>query len=169
MKPAASWRIEKLLKASLPGVSGMIFVLLAAVPYGVPHLAVVMPWLGLMPVYYWSIHEPRYLPAWLAFAIGLWQDALTGGPLGLFALIFLVVRQLVSGQRHIFFNKPFLVGWWGFGLVVILASFAGWLIASLYFAGILPPLDFIAQAALSIMVYPAAAWVLGAIWMVISD
>jgi len=165
----ADWSVEGAIKAALPLLSALLCVLLAAVPYGIPQLSVVMPWLGIMPIYYWSIHEPRYLPYWAAFLVGLWQDVLTGGALGLFALIFLLVRHFVVCQRLLFFKKPFLVGWWGMALVLVLASAGGWVVASLYEGTMLPVSSFAVQTVLSIMTYPLIAWAMGGIWLVVSD
>jgi len=166
---AADWSVEGLVKGALPTISAILCVLLATVPYGVPQLSTVMPWLGIMPIYYWSIHEPRYLPNWAAFMVGLCQDILTGGPLGLFALIFLLVRHFVTGQRLLFFKKPFLVGWWGMALVLVLAAAGGWLLASIYDGMLLPLSPFTVQVVLSIMIYPLVAWALGGLWLVVSD
>lgn len=168
MRPA-EWRIEAVLKGLLPALTAVFCVFLGALPYGIPYLAVVMPWLGLMPIYYWSIHAPHYLPLWAAFLVGLWQDALTGGPLGLFALIFLLVRYFVGRQRHIFYKKAFLVGWWGFALVTAMAGLTGWGIASLYYGTALSATPFVVQSLLTIMVYPVIAWLLGGLWMVVSE
>jgi len=165
----ADWSIEGTIKAVLPGLSAFLCVMLTAVPYGVPQLSIVMPWLGIMPIYYWSIHEPRYLPYWLAFLVGLWQDMLTGGALGLFALIFLLVRHFVGRQRLLFFKKPFLVGWCGMALVLMGASAGGWLLASLYEGALLPASAFVVQTMLSIMIYPLIAWAMGGLWLVVSD
>jgi rod shape-determining protein MreD len=166
---AADWSVESAIKAVLPTLSAFLCVLLAAVPYGIPQLSYVMPWLGIMPIYYWSIHEPRYLPYWTAFMVGLWQDVLTGGPLGLFALIFVLVRHFVAAQRLLFFKKPFLVGWWGMALVLVLSAVGGWLLASLYTGTFLPLSPFAVQTLLSIIVYPLVAWAMGGIWLVVSD
>lgn len=169
MKAATGWRIEDSIKAALPTLSAMLCVTFSAVPFGIPQLSAVMPWLGLMPIYYWSIHEPRYMPYWVAFMVGFWQDALTGGPLGLFALIFVVVRHLVVGQRLVFYRKAFMVGWWGFALVTIFAAIFGWAVASFYFDVAMPVASFAGQAALTVMVYPLIAWALGGVWLVVSD
>ena len=169
MSGVRAWRIETVVKAVLPTLSAFLCVLLAAIPYGIPQLGTVMPWLGLMPIYYWSIHEPRYMPYWVAFLIGLWQDVLTGGPLGLFALIFVLVRHFVVSQRLVFFKKPFLVGWWGLALVAIIAAAGGWLVASVYSGSVLAVSPFAVQIMLTIMVYPLIAWALGGLWLVVSD
>lgn len=168
-RAATDWRAETIVKAVLPTLSAILCVLLASLPYGVPQLSAVMPWLALMAIYYWSIHEPRYLPYWAAFLVGLWQDVLTGAPLGLSALIFVLVRHFVVSQRLVFYKKPFLVGWLGMALVTMLAAAGGWLVAVLYSGALLPASPFVVQTLLTIMVYPLIAWAMGGLWLVISD
>jgi len=169
VKPQAMWHIEDALRTVLPTLLALLLVLVAVVPYGLPRLDAVMPWLGLMPIYYWSIHEPRAMPLWAAFGIGLWQDLMTGGPIGLFALVFLLVRHLVVSQRLVFYKKPFFVGWWGFGLVSALAALSGWVIAALYDWALLPALPFVMQGALSILLYPIVAWIMGGLWLLVGE
>ena len=93
------------------------------------------------------------------FVFGLVQDALTGGPLGLFALILVIVYGVVSMQRRTFLGKTFPVEWFGFSLVVVGASTISWLISCLYYVALVDAQPIALQAALTLATYPCVVWV----------
>ena len=112
-----------------------------------------------MSVYHWSIYRPELLPAPAVFVLGLVLDALTGGPLGLFALILVIVFGIVSMQRRTFLGKTFLVEWFGFLLVVAGASVASWLITCIYYVALVDARPIALQAMLTLAAYPCIVWV----------
>ncbi|MBT4710871.1 MAG: rod shape-determining protein MreD, partial [Alphaproteobacteria bacterium] len=114
MKPARLLRILRLL---LPGLVTFVAVLLTVLPLGIPFAAVVTPFLSLMAVYYWSIYRPDLLPPAAVFVLGVLQDILTGGPVGLLALVLLLVQALAVSQRRILLGQAFSVEWAGLLLI----------------------------------------------------
>ncbi|MBT3171084.1 MAG: rod shape-determining protein MreD, partial [Rhodospirillaceae bacterium] len=90
-------------------------------------------------------------------------DLLTGTPLGLSALVYLLVQVILNSQRTFFHGKPFLVVWWGFSLVMPGIALVSWIIASLYFNTLVPPMPFVIQAVLTILLYPLFAVLLSAL------
>lgn len=153
-------RAALLLRSLLPAAVTLVAVLLAAVPFGVPFFAVVTPFLSLMAVYYWSIYRPDLLPPAAVFAIGILQDVLTGSPVGLLALVLLLVRALAVSQRRILRGQAFVVEWAGFLLVAAGAGAAAWLLVSAYRFAVVPPSPFAVQALLTAAMYPLGSWVL---------
>ena len=95
------------LRLLTPGALTLAAVFVSVVPVGLSGLPEVTPFFALMAVYHWSIYRPELLPAPVVFVLGLAQDGLTGGPLGLFALILIVVYGLVSTQRGHSWEGPF--------------------------------------------------------------
>ena len=160
MKPARLLRILRLL---LPGLVTFVAVLLTVLPLGIPFAAVVTPFLSLMAVYYWSIYRPDKLPYAATFCLAMLLDLLTGTPLGLSALVYLLVQVILNSQRTFFHGKPFLVVWWGFSLVMPGIALVSWIIASLYFNTLVPPMPFVIQAVLTILLYPLFAVLLSAL------
>ena len=79
----------------------------------------------LMAVYHWAIFRPRLLPAYAVFLAGLLQDILSGAPLGVNALVFLVAYGVVLSQKKFFTGKSFLILWLGFALVAETSQYAG--------------------------------------------
>lgn len=155
------------MRALVPPFVTLVIVLLSQLPYGAPYLPEVTPALSLIAVYYWSIYRPELLPAYAVFLIGLVQDILSGTPLGITALVLLVVHAIVSAQRRVFLGKTFLVEWWGFLLVAGGALAATWLIASLFFVALLPPGPVVVQLLLTVALYPPFMWVLSRIQRVL--
>jgi rod shape-determining protein MreD len=156
-------RSELRLRGLTPFAFTLILVLASVVPWHIPHFAPVTPRFAAMGIYYWSIYRPDKLPYAATFSLGLLHDLLTGGPLGLSALVYLLMQSVLSSQRTFFHGKPFLVVWWGFSLVMPVLSLASWVIASLYFNAFLPPLPFVIQAVLTILLYPLFGLALSAL------
>jgi len=147
------------LRLLTPGALTLAAVFVSVVPVGLSGLPEVTPFFALMAVYHWSIYRPELLPAPVVFVLGLAQDALTGGPLGLFALILVVVYGLVSTQRRAFLGRTFPVEWFGFSLVVLGTTMAGWLISCIYFVALVDPRPVALQGALTLATYPCVVWI----------
>ena len=155
MKPA---RLLRILRTLLPGLVTLLAVLVAVLPLGISFAAVVTPFLSLMAVYYWSIYRPDLLPPAAVFAIGVLQDILTGGPVGLLALVLLLVQALAVSQRRILLGQGFTVEWAGLLLVTAGAGLVSWLLASVYYLALVPPLPFVVQALITAALYPLGSW-----------
>ena len=72
----------------------IVTVLLALVMQAAPTRLIdgisVMPTWPLMAIFLWSGLRPHFMPPIVVFAIGLTQDLLTGAPMGVWALSYLV-------------------------------------------------------------------------------
>lgn len=75
------------------------------------------PFSLLCVVYFWSLYRPDRFGPLAAFTSGIVYDAMAGLPLGMTALILLLVRQLVLVQHRFFVARSFLVVWICFGLL----------------------------------------------------
>lgn len=96
--------------------------------------------LFLMAVYYWSIHRPTLIPAWLMFTAGVLVDFMTGLPPGLNALTFVTVQWFVSDQRRFLMGQPFFMIWTGFLIVDAASMFMQWCIFAIV-NGYWPPIQ----------------------------
>jgi len=158
VKPEPIDRVKRALSALAPGVVTLMLVFATQLPYGIPHFAPVTPLFALMAVFYWSIYRPEKLPLPAVFAIGLVQDMLGGGPIGVVALMLLAAYGLGVSQRRFFLGKSFVVEWWGFAVVGLGAAIAGWIVASLYYTAFLDPRPFAVQGLLTAAFYPCTTW-----------
>ena len=158
MKLSFVQRVDFGARAFVPVAVSLLLVLLSVVPLGIPGYGVMAPLFSLMAVYYWSIHRPDLLPNFAVFGIGLLQDILSGLPLGVLALVFLLVRAVVVSQRRFLLGKSFLLVWWGFALVVAGASFAIWLLVCVLERSLIDLRPAFFQAVMTLATFPFLTW-----------
>lgn len=151
-------RLDRMGRNLAPFAVTVMLVLLGLVPLRIPHYTPVAPLLTLMAVYYWSIHRPDLLRPSAVFAIGLLQDLLSGGPLGLNALMLLAVHGVVLSQRRYFLASTFALMWFGFALIVVGAALLQWTAFSVLDGALLAMDAAFAQAMLTLALFPILAW-----------
>jgi rod shape-determining protein MreD len=161
MVVAALAQIDRALKRALPLAVALLAVLLSVVPLPVPEYAVLAPAFALMSVFYWTVHRPDLFPAWGAFAVGLFDDVLSGAPLGLGAFVLLLVHYTIVTQHKVFRGKAFWLVWAAFAIVALAAQLVT-LAFGLALKGALPDaLPAATQFALTVALYPVATAVFG--------
>lgn len=144
----------------LPMVTTLVLAVFSVLPLRFPDYAAVAPLLALAGVFYWTIYRPDLLPPIAVFLCGITLDLLSGAPLGVAALVFLLTRVVVLPQRHFFVDRLFPFVWGGFTLLAAAAIAFLWLLGS-FFAGVL--LDMRAatlQWVLTVASFPAVAYLL---------
>lgn len=161
MTGALGRRLARLLGQATPAALTALLMLPSVLPIEAPRIGEITPMLTVMAVFYWSIYRPELLPPWIAFAIGLLQDLVSGGPVGMTALILVLVAAYVATQRRVFLTRSFMVGWGGFALIALAVAAGSWALASLYFGGVMRPAPILLQAMATVMLYPALVWLLG--------
>ncbi len=158
------YRAENLLsvlKAAAPMLLGFLGVIILALPLRLFEGAAPTPIIPLVVVFFWSIYAPAYMPSVSVFLIGLLQDLLTGGPLGLWAVVYLVTQFVVMSQRSYFLGREQKVVWLGFMLAAASASLILWLVMSLMSGVLLPVGGLVAQMATTVLIYPLFGAVFG--------
>lgn len=126
-------RLDLLARHVVPVSLAFVLVLLSIVPLRVPLLNLVFPALALVSIYYWTLYRPDLMPPAAAFAIGLADDVLSGAPLGVNALVFVLVHAAVNTQRGFFLGKSFAIVWLGFALLAGAAFTIAWLVVSAFY------------------------------------
>ncbi len=144
----------------LPFAVTVLLMLVAMAPTHVPGLGMVAPPLTLISVFYWAIHRPDLLRPSVVFVLGVLQDLLTGLPVGLSALVFVIAYWVVLTQRRFFLGNSFLLMWSGFAMIAAAAAVIQWAVYSLSQVTLVgfKPAGF--QALLAIAIFPLPAWVL---------
>lgn len=161
MSPAIGFGfLQRLARNTVPVATIFLTVLLGQLPFPLPFFADVSPSLALMAIYYWVAFRPDLTPRWAVFSVGLVQDALTGAPFGLYALVFLLVLEIVLNQRRFISGKPFWVFWSGFALVAPMAALAAWMLASLLRGEVMPFDSVLIGLLLTLLAFPPVAWLL---------
>ncbi|MBK3776351.1 rod shape-determining protein MreD [Azospirillum sp. YIM DDC1] len=153
-------RLDKTGRNLAPFAVTVMLALGGMVPVPLPGYASVAPFLTAIAVYYWAIHRPDLMGPGTAFLIGLLQDLLTGGPLGVNALVLVLVHWAVSSQRRVLASSTFALMWFGFGLVMMGVACIQWLAFAALQASVLPFRPALFQALLTMAFFPAVAWML---------
>ena len=110
-----------------------------------------------MGIFHWSVYKPELLPGYSVFILGLAQDMLQGIPVGVNAVVFLLVYGIVTSQHRFFFRKSFSVVWIGLGIVLGGASFLMWLMTSMLNNIVIEPLAVFFEYFLALGLYPLVA------------
>lgn len=149
------------LKAVIPFFTILFLIILMVLPYNIPLISDIMPFLTLIGVYYWSVFKPEMLPVAAVFVLGIIQDILLGSPLGLMPLLLIIVQQFIFIQGRQFLERDFVFNWFVFVMLVIGYGFLFWAITSLYFRTILDYWNILGQILLTIAFYPIISGALG--------
>lgn len=154
MKPTLGQQLDIQARRLVPAAVTLALVLLAAVPLHVPGLARIMPLLALIGVYHWTAYRPDLMTVPVVFTIGLFQDIVGGGPLGLYAAVFLLVHGGIVSQARFFVGKGFVVLWFGFALMSAAAAVIAWVVMVLFNTALMDPWAPLYQYLLTLGVFP---------------
>ncbi|GEO82672.1 rod shape-determining protein MreD [Pararhodospirillum oryzae] len=159
-QPTLWQRLDWLARTLVPGGLTLVMLLISVAPSRLPGFVHVTPMVALICVYYWAVTRPGALGYGTAFLLGLVEDSLTGVPLGLSSLAFLITQATVASQYKYFLGKPFLVTWWAFFLIAAgIALFKG-LALSAYHGQLITMTALVFSTLLTIAMYPPFAWLL---------
>ena len=151
-------RLDLAARSLFPFALTLILVMGGVIPLRIPEFSPVVPLLGLISIYYWAIHRPDLMPGWAVFLLGLIQDLLGGGPIGIYALVFLLMVAAVGLLRRILATGSFTFVW-----VVFLPAAAGaflliWVLYYLNLSMAIDPRSVIFQYLTTVALYPCLAW-----------
>ncbi len=144
----------------LPLLSGLALVLVTATPLYLGHVGDVAPRLGVTAVIFWTVYRPDLFGYASAFFLGTVADLMTGLPLGITALVLVMVRYGVFTRRRYFLRKAFHIVWAEYALVVIAAAVVDWLLAALYLWSYPGLLVHVFQVLLTVALFPAVYCIL---------
>lgn len=132
------------------------FFLLNLVPFSLAQVSGLRPPFLLMAVFYWTIIRPGLLHLPVVFMLGVLMDAALGWPLGVSALLLVMVQWVTLAQRRFFMGQSFLTVWWGYVLVSALAAAAQWGLFSLFTVTLMPVAPVAASTGLGALLFPLA-------------
>lgn len=156
----AIWqKLDRLTRLFMPLVLSFLLVILSVVQTPIPGHAQIFPVLALASIYHWVIYQPNLLPLFSVFILGLLQDLLTGTPVGLYTLVFLTVYGVALSQRRFLIGKSFIMYWFGFGVISLMASVESWMLASIWNWALLDFTALAFQFIISVSMFPPLAWV----------
>jgi len=155
----ATWQnLDIAARKLTPFLLTLALVIINLIPLHLPGYAAISPNIVLMAVYYWALHRPSLMPAIAVFIIGLFQDFLSGGPIGLSAGTLILVFAIAVSQARFFYGKSFLVVWWGFMMVSVGVAIIQWIVASFFFGTFISPDPAFFECVMNIAGYPLLGW-----------
>jgi rod shape-determining protein MreD len=153
----------RFLVAVVPLLCGLVGVFIANIPVSLLGGGVPPPLLGLVPVYFWCLVRPDLMTPSAAFAIGLAEDVLSGGPPGVWTLAFVLTYAVVARQRDSFAGLSGLAAVVGFAAASAFASLIAYLITAALNWHLPLPAPILSELAMTVLFYVPAAFVVGAI------
>ena len=135
-------------------------LLISAFPIHVFDLPSVRPGFALAAVYYWAAFRPATLSYSAVFILGLLTDLMTGGPIGLNAVTYIMIQWVTGTQRRFLLGQSFAVLWACFFVVVVTTFSFQWLVTSGFAMRLMSIRPVIVDAVLTGLAYPLMAWVL---------
>ncbi len=151
-------RLDGTARGLAPFAFTVLLIVLGMVPLGIPNFAPITPALGVIAVFFWLVYRPDLMPAWAVFLVGLIQDLLGGGALGVGVFVLLVVYAALAGQRRYLAQANFFLVWLAFLPVAAGAFVLTWLFNSLIADALLAPEPAAFQYLSTVAFYPAIAW-----------
>lgn len=156
-------RIDVALREATPALLTLVLIVLDVVPLRLPEFAVIVPSFALMSVYFWTLYRADLMPAPVVFGLGVFQDILSGGPLGVGAFVLLAAHGAVMNQRRVLMRRTFAIGWFGFVVVALGAFTLNWLIMTALSLTLFDPLAAGMQYVMTVALYPLVAGALVAL------
>ena len=153
-------KAEHALRLMVPQLLLAVLLLLNMASVPLPYAYSIKAHLVLMAVYYWAIYRPTLVPPSLCFLMALAMDVLSGLPLGLNALVLVLVQWLVRDQRRFMMGQPFIVIWAVFGLVSLSASMMQWALAGLFVQEWVELAPVLTGTAISLLLFPLVTMLL---------
>jgi rod shape-determining protein MreD len=159
IRPRLTWRhrLDVVARAVFPVVLTVLVLVLLATPMGLPGQAEMQPAWALASVFFWSLFRPASLPAIAVFGIGVLLDLLAQGPLGVFALLLLVVHAVALRLRRFLTRQGFALVWLVFAVFAGAASAAEWGLVCALMWRMLPPWPAMFECAMAVGAYPMLA------------
>ena len=143
-----------------PAVACAIASVVLATPIRVLGLQPPEPVFAMAPAFAWAVLRPSLLPPFALAALGLFEDALWGTPLGLWPLCLFAVYGTAFAIRRVLIGEDFwALGAWYAALCAL--AFGAGLLLTLFVSGQIPTLVGLGlQLLVTVMLFPLA-------WLVI--
>lgn len=116
-----------------------------------------MPMLPLMAIFIWSTVRPRFIPPIVIFVVGILQDVLTGGVLGVWALAYLVAMIVTRSRDEDGPNREIGPVWIRFLATLVIAIIVAWSAGSLAIGQMAPVRPLLIEAVASGLMFPLIA------------
>ncbi len=135
-------------------VSIILSLMIYASPGRLAQGGSLMPMLPLITIFIWSSIRPRFMPPFVIFIVGLMQDLITGGPMGVWALAYVVALMIMRVREEDGAKREIGPIWFRFVGVVAIATFIAWCAGSLATGGPAAIRPMLVEAAATVLMFP---------------
>lgn len=153
-----NWRtLKRVLRNVLFVLLGGICVVLARMPQVYFEGVSLLGGLPVIAIYFSTLRSQAEVRSISVFLIGLFQDLLSGGTIGVWALLYLSVYTLIFSQHEGFLqfvSRSALFSWLGFILVVALFAILSWIVGWLVIGAQLSTTGLFLQTSVAVLLYP---------------
>ena len=154
-------RLDPIRWVALPMAACMVATLLFCAPIRVHGLRLPEPLFAMIPAFAWAVLRPSLLAPICLLALGLFNDLVWGGRLGLWSLALLVAYGFILVTRNMMSGHSRVMLWAWYGAATLMAMGAAYL-ATLIETGSAPNLLAVAGQWLpTTLLYPLADRLIG--------
>jgi rod shape-determining protein MreD len=150
-------RLDMASRHAWPAGIILFGMLVIGLPLGLPGLADMRPAFVMGSVFFWCLYRPASLPAPVVACIGLLLDLLGMTPMGLWAVLLLVLQGSTLAARRRLIPQSFLMTWAVFIGFAAVISVCTWGLQAALELRMLPLAPTLAQVAVAGGIYPALA------------
>ncbi|MEE2526267.1 rod shape-determining protein MreD [Hyphobacterium sp. HN65] len=116
-----------------------------------------MPMLPLITLFIWSTVRPRFIPPIVIFVVGLLQDVLSGGVMGIWALAYLSAMTITRSREEEGPTREIGPVWIRFLVTLIIAVPIAWGAGSLVIGQMAPVRPLLIESVASALMFPLIA------------
>ncbi|MDE8345837.1 MAG: rod shape-determining protein MreD [Acidocella sp.] len=150
-------RLDALSRFMFPLGFLMFGLFVAGMPFGLPWQAALRPVYAMACVFFWSLYRPSSLPAPFVALVGVLVDLAGGSPMGMWAVLLLVLQGVILAVQRRLVGQRFLLVWLVFCGMSSCGAGLAWAVESLFSLRILPLMPLGAEILLAMGLYPALA------------
>ncbi len=147
-----------MVRDTVPFAVAVFLSVISALPFQVSGGAMVMPALSLVAFFYWRLVSPGLMPVMAGFVLGLLQDILSGTPVGLHALAYLLVAGVVASRWFGLFRESFKLMWLGFAVIASGLGLTLWIFYSLFNLHPISPDIYVIRLLITLFAFPPLVW-----------
>ncbi len=122
-----SRRLSLTFWSAIPMLVTTVFMALYLLPKHITGLAGVMPPLHMAAIFYWGMADTRQMPYWFMFLAGILVDVVTGLPLGVSSLLYVLFMVFLRMQRRFVHKEGFIMNWAFFSALLLVMCGIQWL------------------------------------------
>lgn len=152
------WRqLDAASRHAFPAGFLIFGLFVAGMPFGLPGQAELRPVYALACVFFWSLYRPAALPAPVVAATGILLDLLGLSPLGIWAVLLLLLQGATLAARRRLAPQGFFITWLVFVAFAAALCSLGWAAQALLTLTFLPVRPLLAELLIAAGCYPAFA------------